>query len=163
MLTPHSLHSLFSLVASALDQTQQLFQLLETEQQALLSKDYDALEDISGKKLVLSRSLDLIEIQRQEIMAHIGQDTGINTMQQFLLANKNNAAFRPLLASWDRLIISLQESADQNRINGILLDKQHQHVQRALNILFEQSNNPPVYDAAGDTRQAKYTRSVGIA
>ena len=105
---------------------------------------------------------DHIEFQRQELLRHAGQEPDIGNMQQLLQSSQDNTAYGPLSQAWDNLMYWLQKAADQNRLNGILLEKQRQHVQRALSILFEQSNTPSVYDAAGGTNQAEYTRSVGI-
>lgn len=163
MLTSQTITALSSLIESAVVQTQQLFDLLEKEQNALLSEDHAVLESLIEQKLRISQALDYVEIQRQEIMAKAGQNTDNAYMPSFLLENQANSAFKPLLKSWDNLMIWLKKSASQNQLNGILLEKQRQHVQRALNVLFEQTSSPSVYDAAGSTSQQKYTRSVGVA
>ena len=163
MLTAPTIKSLATLIDSATEQAQQLLHLLESEQQALLAEDHDSLESLMEGKLRISQALDAIEIQRQEIMLSAGQDTNNDSMQGYLLANQHNRAFKPLIQSWDNLMDWLKKASDQNHLNGLLLEKQRQHVQRALNILFEQSSSPAVYDASGGTAQPKYTRSVGIA
>ena len=163
MLATQTINALSTLIESAVEQTKELYHLLENEQQALLSEDHEALENLIEQKLRVSQSLDHVEIQRQEIMANAGQSTDNAFMPRFLLANQANSEFKPLLMSWGNLMAWLKKSASQNQLNGILLEKQRQHVQRALNILFEQSNTPPVYDAVGGTAQQKFTRSVGVA
>ena len=157
-----TIHSLTALIDSAIAQADQLFVLLQGEQQALLSEDHDSLETLSEQKLLISQSLDHLELQRQEILAHAGVNTDSHSMQNFLLANQQNAGFKPLLKSWQKLLDVLQKASDQNHLNGILLEKQRQHVKQALNLLFEQSSNPSVYDASGGTDAPKYTRSVGV-
>lgn len=162
MLTTNTLNALTSLVDSAIEQVKQLCLILEKEQQALLSEDHAALEQLIEQKLLTSQSLDLIEMQRQNIMSSAGLNTDNDSMPSFLLANQTNTNFRPLIKSWESLMALLKESANQNQLNGILLEKQRQHVQRALKILLEQSSSPDIYDAGGATSQPKYTRSVGV-
>ena len=140
MLTSQTLQSLSSLIATAVTQAEQLFALLENEQTLLLTEDYAALEGLIEQKFRLSQSLDHIEFQRQELLRHAGQEPDIGNMQQLLQSSQDNTAYVPLSQAWDNLMYWLQKAADQNRLNGILLEKQRQHVQRALSILFEQSN-----------------------
>lgn len=158
-----TIHSLSALIDSAIAQAEQLFELLQSEQQALLAEDHDSLATLSEQKLLISQSLDHIELQRQAIMASAGVSIDSHSMQNFLLANQKNTGFKPLLQSWQKLLDVLQKASEQNHLNGILLEKQRQHVKRALNILFEQSSNPSVYDANGGTDSPQYTRSVGVA
>ncbi len=162
MLTPQLLQSLSSLIATAVTQAEQLFALLESEQTALLAEDHAALESLIEQKLLLSHSLDDVERQRQEVLLQAGQEPDLASMTHLLQAHQDQAAYSALSQSWDTLMACLKKAADQNRLNGILLEKQRQHVQRALNILFEQSNSGSVYDAAGTTSQTEFTRSVGI-
>ena len=162
MLSTNTLNDLTLLVDSAIEQVKQLCRILKEEQQALLSEDHSALEQLIEKKLLTSQSLDLIEMQRQNIMSSAGLDTDYDSMPDFLSANQAKTNFRPLIKSWEILIALLKESSNQNQLNGILLEKQRQHVQRALKILFEQSSGPDIYDADGAAAQPKYTRSVGV-
>ena len=163
MLAESTIQSLSQLIETAIVHSKELLALLEKEQQALLAENHDSLEAIIEQKLRISQTLDYVEIQRQEIMTNAGESTDSDAMQSFLLAHQKNSGFKPLLKSWQKLLDALQKASDQNQLNGILLEKQRQHVKRALNILFEQSNSSSVYDANGGTAQPKYTRSVGVA
>ena len=94
MLTTNTLNALTSLVDSAIEQVKQLCLILEKEQQALLSEDHAALEQLIEQKLLTSQSLDLIEMQRQNIMSSAGLNTDNDSMPSFLLANQTNTNFR---------------------------------------------------------------------
>lgn len=162
MLTPQDIHALAALFETAIKQSQQLCELLEQEQQVLLSEDFAGMEELIEQKLRLSQSLDHIEIQRQEIMSKAGQNTDHQFMQHFLQKNRTHPVIQPAYTTWQELMTWLQKSADQNQLNGTLLEKQRQRVQRTLTLLFEQSNASSEYDADGGTVAPEYSRSVGI-
>lgn len=162
MLSSQVLQSLTSLFSNAASQAEKLFALLEKEQAALLSEDYAELEGLAEEKLSLSQSLDAVEQQRQAILQQAGQAMTMNSMQEILITNHDNVVYQPLIQSWDSLAAWLKKAADQNQLNGILLEKQRQHVQGALRILFGQTEGSSVYDASGDTTPAEYSRSVGV-
>jgi flagellar biosynthesis/type III secretory pathway chaperone len=162
MLTPQDINAIAALIKTASEHSQQLFELLQQEQQALVNEDLDTLEGLIEKKLYFSQTLDRLELQRQDIMANAGQLSDQKFMQQFLEKHQTHPAIRSIYNSWEDLLQWLKKSADQNQLNGILLEKQRQRVQRTLNILFEQSHNTSEYDAAGGTTAPEYSRSVGI-
>lgn len=163
MITHTTIQVLAELIKTATVKSKKLIDILESEQQALLTEDYDSLGTLIEQKLSVSQELDQVEIQRQEIVSQAGYQKDNTAMSELLNANQDTPATKLLADSWTHLMTTLQAAADQNHLNGILLEKQRLYVKRALNILFEQSPNTDVYDAAGETSQPKYTRSVGIA
>ncbi|MFO7602553.1 MAG: flagellar protein FlgN [Gammaproteobacteria bacterium] len=163
MLSSPAIASLTAVIGVATTQATQLLATLEAEQQALLSEDYDHLEVLMGQKVCISQALDTAEQQRRDILQQAEEDTDSHAMQVLFAAHPRHGALQALARDWDTLLACLRKAADQNRLNGILLEKQRQHVKRALNILFEQSPNQAVYDASGGTAPPQYSRSVGVA
>lgn len=110
--------------------------LLKTEENALVDADATMLNNITQAKGEQLTTLSSLEKKRQTYLAHMGYSADAKGMQDYLATQSDNASSE----IWMKLLQISAIAKENNRTNGILINRQLTKNQGALNIL--QQNNP---------------------
>lgn len=68
-----------------------------------------------------------------------------------------------VLARWDEVIGLARAARERNALNGKLITERMAHNQAALSLLLSAADQPPLYDAEGNTRAIGGGRMLGSA
>ncbi len=68
-----------------------------------------------------------------------------------------------VLARWDEVLELARSARARNEINGKLITERMAHNQAALSLLLSAADQPPLYDAEGNTRAIGGGRMLGSA
>ncbi len=68
-----------------------------------------------------------------------------------------------VLARWDEVIALARAARERNALNGKLITERMAHNQAALSLLLSAADQPPLYDAEGNTRAIGGGRMLGSA
>ena len=128
---------LMLLLQGEIRHTRNLIETLEQESEALVTRDVSRLENITGIKLEQLRQLESIGKQREVALKGIDGDP-LNDDPQ-------------LSALWQELMTLATQCAEQNRINGSVIDVNFRQSQQALDILQGKSGKAELYDQSGQT------------
>ena len=151
---------LTDLLQEELNCLKRLLQILEQEQQALLSSDAPAIEALSLEK---QQALAQQAQATQARLVHAQQQTG-DASEAGLHQLIQQAADKDSLSSQLSEITSLaQQCQAQNRANGRLINQKQEQAQSVLNILRQSDTNTATYSGQGDTARSSQTRSLGKA
>ncbi len=132
--------ALLSLIQNIQTLSQQLFECLTLEKQALDDNQLTELTEISTQKQSLLEQLDTLDKQR--IANSSAKDFNA------LIENSKNPA---LIEQWSSTRQSIAACQQQNEINGRLLSKRNQLNQEILSILSGRSQTTAeTYDAQGN-------------
>jgi flagella synthesis protein FlgN len=108
-----------------------LVDLMKQEQQFLVSADSDGLNTITPQKSALVQQAAVLAAQRLQALAAAGLPATEAGMEQWL-ANSNDDAAR---GAWRELLALTRAAKEQNRINGMLINKQMANTQVILNAM----------------------------
>ena len=151
---------LTDLLQEDLNCLKRLLQILEQEQQALLSSDAPAIEALSLEK---QQALAQQAQATQARLVHAQQQAG-DASEAGLHQLIQQAADKDSLSSQLSEITSLaQQCQAQNRANGRLINQKQEQAQSVLNILRQSDTNTATYYGQGDTARSSQTRSLGKA
>jgi flagella synthesis protein FlgN len=111
---------------------QSLSQVLEEEQLVLVNNEAEKLEAITTNKNQLLAKVMELEKNRASALLQLGLSNDANGMHQLFANDQSN----PQLESSWQLLLSLSASAqEQNRTNGLLINRQINRNQATLNVL----------------------------
>ena len=108
-----------------------LVDLMKQEQQFLVSADSDGLNTITPQKAALVQQAAALAAQRQQVLAAAGHPATEAGMDQWLASSKDDSA----RGAWLELLELTREAKEQNRINGMLINKQMANTQVILNAM----------------------------
>jgi len=132
--------ALLSLLKNIQQHSQQLFECLRLEKQALETNQLDTLAEISSQKQVLLDQLDQLDKQR----AAISCEKNFNT---FIINSKDKI----LINQWKQTHKVITDCQQQNEINGRLINKRSQVNQDILSILSGRNmQTDETYNAKGN-------------
>lgn len=163
IIAPHS-RDVQELIAHDLASANELLTLLETENEALLSRDRDRISDILTRKQDLMITL--------EANAQLRESWLLNSYPQ--LQNTNSDEKKPyweeflkylggplLIQQWAQLRDTVQECKLMNDKNGKVISRSRQTIGQLLDIVRGKSiNAPKLYTAKGSTKAQNYSQSV---
>lgn len=129
--------------------TQNLFESLELEADALIASDMPALEKITAEKSALLHQLESIGQQRESLRAVINEN--------LLFENE------PFASLWQALLSLAEKCQEKNLINGSIIKVGFKQSQQALDILRGTSSKPELYDHSGQTTQSANSNSLAQA
>jgi flagella synthesis protein FlgN len=125
-----------------------IVELMKTEQQLLVSADADGLSNLTPKKLQLAQQAAGLSRMRHKALGAAGFSAGEAGMAPWLAVSGNGDT----RALWDGLLELTRQAKELNRVNGMLVNKQLNHTQGALNALRgEQGGAASVYGPGGQT------------
>jgi flagella synthesis protein FlgN len=108
-----------------------LVELMQQEQQFLVSADSDGLAKVTEQKSVQVQQMAVLAGQRHQALGAAGFGASEAGMEAWLAASKDDAA-RTL---WHDVLESTRAAKELNRVNGMLINKQMTHTQLMLNAM----------------------------
>ena len=125
-----------------------LADLLRQEELALIDGNIEKLSKLTQDKGKLLSHIAKLEIERNAFIEKQGYSADINGMTDFF-----NASLPEVSASheWKKLLILSEKAKENNRTNGILINRQFIRNQNALNILQQNSPTESLYSANGQS------------
>lgn len=123
--------------------THQLLTLLQTERQALESRDYSTFQAVVGKKQQLLQTLEQHALQRQELL----RKAGFQNEQSTLQAADQEAP--PVAKHWRLLRDQWQQCQELNEINERIAKRTRLVVGQILDLMRGTTGNNRLYDNKG--------------
>jgi flagella synthesis protein FlgN len=144
-----STHNLHACLQEELDSMTSLASILEKEQLALIEGNVTALNELSQEKSQRLAKLSDLGKKRSFHLSTLGYPSDIKGMEAYLASL---SAKTTILDNWKQLLSISETAKENNRANGILINRQLKKNQGALNIL--QKNNPDdlLYGANGQSK-----------
>lgn len=134
-----------------------LAELLKKEQSALIDSDIAQLNDHTQSKGQLVGKMSALEKKRGHLLSQLGFKADIEGMQAYLkdAGDTQNAG-----QHWNTLLqLSLQAKED-NRTNGLLINRRLSQNQASLNVLQQDNATSTLYGPNGQS-SVKSTRGKG--
>ena len=153
------------LIFDALQYTQELYQQLDLEADALKqTHNSDAIAKIAANKKQLVAKLDLFNSQLSQILA---TETLPNSQQgltdYFNRAHAANFSTEDAIKNWASVRTISANSQALNEQNGASLDLLARHTKRSLQVLKGKSQFTNTYGPDGSEKNDTYTRSLSMA
>jgi len=137
------------------DAARALLELLKQEQALLIEADVDRLPSLLEQKSALVVRFADMTGARHRTLAAVGFAPNEAGMQSWL--KKNQRA--PLELCWSELIALVRSAKEANRINGLLINKQMQNNQNAINVLHGNTQGSGIYGPNGQATTNTVSRS----
>jgi flagella synthesis protein FlgN len=137
-----------------------LANVLIREQAALIDGNVEKLNELTQEKSQLLTSLSQFEKERNLCLIHFGYSPDMKGMQDYLSQAETCAADSQ---AWDDLIQISKNAKENNRTNGLLINRQITRNHGALNILQHNTSAGNMYGPTGQsTNQVSSIRGVVI-
>lgn len=126
-----------------------LLELMQQEQQLLVSADGDGLAAVTPQKSRMISQLALLASQRHRALGSAGFAASEAGMEDWLGSERDPAA----QTVWQQLLDLTRQAKELNRINGLLINKQMSHNQTVLNAMRTPANGAEsaLYGPGGQT------------
>lgn len=147
---PQCRHRLNELLRAEYDCAGRLLSVLQTEADALLARNLDALEQLIGEKHQLMRHFEELDAEKQHLLQSNGYRTDQSGIEACIAWCDPTGQ---LLRGWKSLMERVAHCQQQNRINGVTLESSRRHAQHALSILRGQPPASDLYNPTGLTTQ----------
>jgi flagella synthesis protein FlgN len=133
-----------------------LLELMQQEQQFLVSADSDGLAALTPQKSSLVQQMAVLADRRHQALGAAGVAAGEAGMEDWLAASHDEAA-RGL---WRELLERTRAAKEINRVNGMLINKQLVNTQVVLNAMRTPAGaaDAGVYGPGGQTSTAGPSR-----
>ncbi|MCV6625672.1 MAG: flagellar protein FlgN [Cellvibrionaceae bacterium] len=142
-----STSAILDLVDQDLTTSLALLHLLEKEQTALQERDNESLRSLLEEKTALLNTLDAGAAQRTEILRDLKQPTDRYAWESLIDALGN----KDLKEHWHDLKDTINECQQLNEINGKIIARSQQTVQRLLQIMRGEDMQQHLYGERGNT------------
>jgi flagella synthesis protein FlgN len=158
----HKTHPLATkLIATALDNTQQLYQLLSEESTLLKAKSQtQSLDLIVQKKNALVSQLNTFTNQVEQLLASEKLSKQDSMIQYFAIAKQAGIDTRESLSHWHNLTELSKKCHILNEQNGASIHILNQHTQRILSILKGKPQTINTYSRDGHAKSHLYSRTL---
>ncbi len=151
-ITPiSSLHEEQQLMRSLLD-------MLQQEQQFLLTAAIEELTALTTRKASLVGQLSVLAGRRHGALAAAGYPAQEDSMDAWLAAHGDADG----QAAWSALLELTRNAKETNRLNGMLVNKHLAHTQGALNTMHPAAQSGNFYGPSGQTTTSNTSRRVVI-
>ncbi|NCA70303.1 MAG: flagellar protein FlgN [Sphingobacteriia bacterium] len=134
-----------------------LVTVLDREQQHLIAGDAERLPALTEEKNARFHALQRLH---EDILAHCGQ-AGLDAGGAALRALIHDQPMA--LDDWDATLRLARLARDLNARNGVIVQERMVVGEAALAVLAGKDAEPQTYDAGGQTRPGKVSRSLGRA
>ncbi|MCF7970336.1 MAG: flagellar protein FlgN [Methylococcaceae bacterium] len=149
------------LIATALDNTQQLYQLLNEESVLLKTKaQTQTLDVIVQKKNALVSQLNTFTSQVEQLLASEKLSKQDGMIQYFAIAKQANIDTTESLSNWQKLTELSKACRTLNDKNGASIHLLNQHTQRILSILKGKPQTINTYSRNGRAQSNLYSRTL---
>ena len=143
------------LIAADTRACETLLSLLEREQAALKSHDRSDLSALLADKQQCTAALEQGAQLRRQLLQAAGLAGGEGAWQRALQALEQRHGCSGLCDSWSALTDLLRQCRERNEINGKMITRGQQTMNRLLNLLRGQTAAPGLYDRAGGNTGGK--------
>lgn len=142
----------------ALNETNELFTLLQQEQQHLIERKIDEMAALLEQKLLLLQRVQVFaeECKNALNQAHLSQDA--NGMQTLLQTQTQDS--KHCVELWKTFSDRLKKIKTINQINSGLVHKLTAFNQAAMQVLHQEMHGPQLYGAKGQTVSLGNSRGV---
>ncbi len=155
-----SLTRLSTCLKDELDAMTFLANVLIREQAALIDGNVEKLNEITQEKSQLLTSLSQFEKERNLCLIHLRYSPDMKGMQDYLSRAETCATD---LQAWEELMEMSKNAKENNRTNGLLINRQITRNHGALNILQKNTSAGNMYGPTGQsTNQVSSIRGVVI-
>jgi len=158
----HKTHPLATkLIATALDNTQQLYQLLSEESILLKAKSQtQSLDLIVQKKNALVSQLNTFTNQVEQLLASEKLSKQDGMIQYFAITKQAGIDTIESLSHWQNLTELSKKCRTLNEQNGASIHILNQHTQRILSILKGKPQTINTYSRDGRAKSNLYSRTL---
>ncbi len=155
----HGTTAFKDLLRDTLDDAIELSALLESECNALITRNFNALQRIISEKNQKIYSLEKKEVKRKALMDARGYPQSSAGMENYIRSHDSNGEMHNL---WQQLLELLDRCSNQNRINGSILNARHQAAERVLQLIQGSSREEEnkLYDPSGHKIKAFKSRTL---
>nr|WP_315466935.1 flagellar protein FlgN [uncultured Undibacterium sp.] len=136
---------------------QSLIQILEQEQLVLVNNEAEKLESITPIKSQLLAKLVELEKNRASTLSQLGVNNDAAGIQELFSDSRINSQLKE---SWHQLLKVSADAQEQNRTNGLLINRQLNKNQATLNVL-QSGNSHQAGSMYGADGQSKLKPSTG--
>lgn len=148
-----------ALIAAECETTKAFVELLQDEQESLLTGEAERLAGIAQQKSSLALKLRQLGVNRNRQLAALGLPADRRGVER-LLMQRPDASIRGV---WNALM-RLAESARQlNHVNGIIIRERLRYVQQAVAALSKAAQGTALYGPDGGARVSTPGRRFGAA
>lgn len=141
-----------------LNAMQRLLDLIRQEQEQLTEANIEGLQAITQEKAQAISRISTLADARHKLLAQAGLPAGDASMQPWLERSADTAAS----ATWQQLLSVAGAAKEQNRINGLLINKQMARNQNALSVLQGNTQANHFYGPNGQTTAKPSTTRLVI-
>jgi flagella synthesis protein FlgN len=136
-----------------------LIDLMQQEQHFLVSADSDGLDQLTPQKAALVQQAASLAIRRHQALGSAGFAASENGMTAWLAEAGAEAR-----AQWTALLNRTRAAKELNRVNGLLINKQLNHAQQALQAMRTPANGaePGLYGPGGQATTGGASRRFVI-
>jgi len=150
-----------TLIATALDNTQQLHHLLSEEATLLKAKSKaQMLDELTQKKNVLIGKLTTFANQVDQLLKSEKLSKEDGMVQYFAIAKQANMDTTESSSNWEKLSQLSKKCRTLNEQNGACIHMLNLHTQRILNILKGKPQTTNTYSRNGRTKSNPYSRTI---
>ena len=133
-----------------------LLGLLEQEQEAMQQRDRSTLSALVDAKTKYIKQIEDHAAGRYQILRSLDRPA-IEAEWKTLVAEYDNP---PLRKDWAQLMTMLEQCRHHNEVNGRLISRSQQTLNKLLNILRGQFETPELYNNRGATEAQQHTHRV---
>ncbi len=134
-----------------------LLDLLEQEQQSLISGNIQHVNQVLEQKSKTLLDINQFAHQRYKALGHLGFISNEQGMQQWL----SKHATKPVQSAWLAAQQSLVKAKELNRVNGLLINRHLQRTQQMLSAIQQKAGSPTLYGANGQaTSQVRLRNAI---
>jgi len=143
-----------------LRQVHQLRSVLEEEQDAVKTKNIDAMNGTLTKKLELLEKLEALDIERKSLLQHAGYENSKSGFESLLQRSPPNE----LMSKWNELEQEMGACRELHQINTQILEIGQRQVQQVLGILLgNEGTESDTYDQSGSKNASLTTHTYAKA
>jgi flagella synthesis protein FlgN len=135
-----------------------LYELMQQEQRSLVAANIDELSELTARKSALVAQLAACAKQRHDALAAAGFPPREEGMDAWLAASGDADAG----ARWTELLTLTRAAKEQNRLNGMLVNKHLAHTQGALASMRPAAQSGNFYGPSGQTTSSAPSRRLVV-
>ncbi|RAU19617.1 hypothetical protein DN062_00605 [Nitrincola tibetensis] len=149
-------------VSEGIELFEKLHQLLEDELSIIVSRDLDALNDMTQRKHQVLREIESSILERNQSLTLLGFTPSEDGFKQF--SNTLSLSERgPLIENWTHLTHLLSQIRFANERNEQVVSRNKANVDQLLNLLQGQHTANALYDQQGSKGHYSAQRRIGKA
>ncbi|EXJ09519.1 MULTISPECIES: flagella synthesis protein FlgN [Nitrincola] len=149
-------------VSEGVELFEKLHQLLEEELSIIVSRDLDALNDMTQRKHQVLREIESSILERNQSLTLLGftpSEDGFKQLCSTLPSPERSA----LIGNWTQLTELLREIRLANERNEQVVSRNKANVEQLLNLLQGQHTTNSLYDQQGSKGNYSAQRRIGKA